>query len=186
MAGCSSLVELSRQCGAEGIVGGTEKLYMISFADTTVPDGATGDEIYTVSEGGLISDIGIETGKSFVEVGILKSTVGIKETLTKDPSVGSAYFTQEMPLVLAGLSSDNRTFVESVLNQPVVAIVKSRNGKYFAAGLNGQLELSSLEGGTGTAEGDLNGYNLTFSGISNKLIYQVDSTIITSLLETAA
>lgn len=179
---CSSLVALARACGAEGLVGGVGSLYIIAFADTAVPSGSTNGNIYTVSTGGLVSDIGLASGKNFVEVGLLKSTAGLNEELTKNTQTGSAYLTQTLTLVLADLSSENKAFAESVLNQPVVVIVKSRTGKYYAAGLNGQLELSALTGGTGTAEGDLLGYNLTFSGIDTKLIPQVDPTIISDLL----
>jgi hypothetical protein len=178
---CSSLVALARACGADGIMGGLEKLYMVAFADTVVPAGATDNNIYTLSAGGLISAIGLNTGKLFVEIGLLNSSAGLKETLTKDNTKGTAYFTQELTVVLSDLSTDNETFVTSVLRQPVVVVLKTRTGNYYAAGLNGQLELSALDGGTGTADGDLIGYNLTFSGVSINLIPQVDSTIITTL-----
>jgi len=179
---CSSLVALARACGADGIMGGLEKLYMVAYADTAVPSGATDNKIYTLSAGGLVSAIGLATDKLFVEIGLLKSTAGLKETLTKDTTKGTAFFTQELTVVLSDLSTDNETFVSSVLNQPVVVVLKTRTNKYYAAGLNGQMELSALDGGTGTAEGDLMGYNLTFSGISTILIPQVDSTIITDLI----
>jgi len=179
---CTSLVALARECGASGIAGGLNNLYMIGFADTAVPESATDNNIYTLSAGGIVSAIGLATGKTFVEIGLLKSTAGLTETLTKDTTKGSAYFTQELVMVLSDLSTDNQTFVQSVLNQPVVIVLKTRTNKYYAAGLNGQLELSALTGGTGTAEGDLMGYNLTFSGIDTILIPQVDSTIIDTLL----
>lgn len=179
---CISLAALPRACGAEGVLAGLEKLYAISFIDLAVPTGATNGDVYTTSTGGLISAIGLDSGKKFVEIGLLKSSAGLSETLTKDSTKGISYLTQSFTMVLADLTSDNKTFVEGVMNQPIAIIVKSRTGKFYAAGLNGQLELSALESGTGTAEGDTIGYTLTFSGISTKLIPQVDSTIISTLI----
>lgn len=180
---CASIVALPRSCGAEGILGGIEACYMAAFVDLEVPEGSTNGEVYTVSVGGLVSAIGLVTDKSFVEIGLLKSSSGLAETLTKDATKGVAYFTQTFTLVLSGLTAENKTFVESVLNQPVAVVVKSRTGKYYVAGLNGSLELATSESGTGLAEGDGQLYNLTFTGIDNKLIMQVDPTIISTLLD---
>lgn len=179
---CPSLIALPRACGAEGVVAGLEKVYMIAFNDLAIPVGQTTDEVYTESVNGMISAIGLDASKSFVEVGLLKSTAGLNEALTKDTKTGTSFLTQTFTLVLSDLTADNRIFIQGVMNQPVSILIKTRTGKYFASGLNGQLELSGLEGGTGTAEGDLIGYTLTFSGIDTKLIPQVDPTIVADLI----
>ncbi|SFW91351.1 hypothetical protein SAMN05661012_06768, partial [Chitinophaga sancti] len=51
---------------------------------------------------------------------------------------------------------------------------------------NGQMELSALEGGTGTAEADLIGHTLTFTGTDTKLIQQVDSSLIPTITAPAS
>ena len=182
---CSSLLALARECGADGNVGGLEKVYMIAFNDLKPVAGSLTNEVYTISTGGLVSEIGVVTAKEFVEVGLLRSTAGLNSEMTKEASTATRYFTDTFTLVIGGMGTDQATFVNSVLDQPVVVITKSRTGKFFTAGLNGQLELSALTGGTGTAEGDLQGYTLTFTGISTKLPLQVDPTIIAGLLEPA-
>lgn len=180
---CTSLTALPRACGTEGIVAGLEKAYMISFSELT--PGSDGN-VYTTAVNGMLSAITVATGKMFVEIGLLKSTAGLNEALTKNAQNGTAFFTQTFTLVLSDITVDNKTFVESVLNQPVGLLIRTRTGNYFAAGLNGQLELATLTGGTGIAEGDLTGYTLTFTGIDTKLIPQVDPTIIAGLLVAAA
>lgn len=182
---CASLTSLPRACGAEGNVAGLEKLYIISYADLDPSTGTAGDPIYTTAVGGMISDIGLKTGKTYVEIGLAKSTSGIKETLTKNDQNGVSFLTQEITLVLHGLSLENRAFINSVKNQPVSILVRSRMNKWFVTGLNGQLELSAMEGGTGTAQEDLNGYTLTFSGIDAGLIPQVEQALIATLLPAA-
>lgn len=179
---CSPIVTLPRACGTAGVIAGLESLYVISFVDLAPASGTAGSPTFTLSAGGVISAIGLDSGKKFVEVGLLKSTAGLKETLTKDTSKGLAFLTQEFTLVLADLTAENKVFVESVLNQPIAILIKTRTGKYFAAGLNGQFELSALEGGTGTSETDLIGYTLTFAGLDTKLIPMVDTSIIATLI----
>ncbi|GAA4326224.1 hypothetical protein GCM10023184_14790 [Flaviaesturariibacter amylovorans] len=158
------------------MVGGLEKLYMISYSDLS------GQTPYTATSGGVISNISLVSGKKYVEVGLLKSTAGIKEVMTKNPQDGTLYFTQSLTVVIADVNATNKAWVESVQNQPVSVLVKSRTGKYFVLGLNGQLEMNSLEGGLGTAESDLVGYTIGFEGVSTKLIPIVDDTLIASLI----
>jgi hypothetical protein len=180
---CTSLVALPRACGASGVVAGTEKLYIISYNDLT-PTGSSGN-VYTtttVSGSTLISDINVATGKNYVEIGLLKSTAGLNEEMTKNLQNGITYFTQTLTVVLADITTANQQFVESVIHQPVSVVLKTRTGNYYAAGLNGQLELSKLTGGTGIQEGDLIGYQLEFSGVSKDLIRMVDPTILAGLL----
>lgn len=178
---CSSLIALPRACGT-GVVAGLEKLYMIAYNDLATADGATNENTYTTSTGGIVNDIGLDSGKKFVEIGLLKSTAGLAEALTKDTTKGTSFLTQTFTLVLGDLTVENKAWIESVMNQPVAILIKSRTGKFFVTGLNGQFELSALAGGTGTADADLIGYTLTFSGIDTKLIPQVDGTIIADLI----
>lgn len=175
---CSSIVALSRACGSEGIVAGLEKLYIVSYSDL---DGSSGST-FTTATNGQVNDITLAVGKKYVEVGLLRSSTGLNEALTKNVENGTAYFTQTMTLVLSDMTVENQAFIKSVLNQPVSVLLKARTGKYFVAGLSGQFELSGLEGGTGIKEGDLAGYTLTFTGIDTKLVPSVDPTIIAGLI----
>lgn len=179
---CTSLTALLRACGAEGLAGGISKAWAMTYADAV--EGTNG-KIYTTTTGGIVSAIDVATGKLFVEIGLLKSSAGLGEELTKNRATGTAFITQTLTLVLADLTTENRTFVESVLNQPIVVIVRTRTGKLFVAGLSGDLELATLAGGTGTAEGDLIGYTLTFTGVEQSLMPPLDPTLLPTLLVPA-
>ncbi|MBS1632685.1 MAG: hypothetical protein JST10_08945, partial [Bacteroidetes bacterium] len=121
-------------------------------------------------------------GKSYVEIGLLKNTSGLNEKLTKDPTKGTSFMTQTFTLVLSDLTIENQTFVKSVKDQPVSVIYKSRTGKFFVVGLNGQFEITNIEGGTGTAEADLIGYTLTFEGNSPSVAMLIDDSLVASLI----
>lgn len=137
---------------------------------------------FTTATNGMVNAITLDASKTFVEVGHLKYSAETKETLSKSLENGTAFYTQTLSLGLADMTVENQTFVKSVLNQPVVALIKTKSGNYFAYGLNGQLDLSGLEGGTGIKEEDKAGYTLTFTGIDTKLAPKVDSTIVAALL----
>jgi len=177
---CSSLVALARACGAEGIAGGIEKLYAISYNDLNP---APGLYPFTLSVGGLVNTIALDATKKFTEISILKNTVKIEEVLTKDLTKGSSFYTVNLTgLTLSGLSIENQAFVKSVADQPVAILVKTRNTKWFVLGLNGELELNSAMGDFGTAEGDLQGYVIGFTGVATSLIPGLDITILSTLI----
>jgi len=179
---CESIIALAKNCASEGKIAGIQLLYIIRYQDLVETNGST----YTLSTGGLISDINIATAKQFVPVGLLKNTAVLNETLNKNLQTGTSYMTQTFTLVLSDLTTENKTFIESVMNQEVAIVIRTKTGKYYAAGLNGQMELSALEGGTGTAEADLIGHTLTFTGTDTKLIQQVDSTLISTITTPAS
>ncbi|WPQ65511.1 hypothetical protein SIO70_11695 [Chitinophaga sancti] len=178
---CESIIALAKSCG-ENKIAGIQSLYIIRYADLVETNGST----YTLSTGGLISDINIVTAKQFVPVGLLKNTAVLSETLNKNLQTGTSYMTQTFTLVLSDLTTENKTFIESVMNQEVAIVIRTKTGKYYAAGLNGQMELSTLETSSGTNDADLIGSTLTFTGTDTKLIQQVDSTLISTITTPAS
>jgi len=183
MAVCPSLVGLVRLCGADGVTAGLEKVYIIAFKDLAPVSGVAGTPIFTTATNGMISDIGLADDKNYVEIGLLKSTSGIDIKSTKNPQNGTAFYTVDFKIVLSDLTVENEAFVNSVFNQPVSIIAKTRTNKFLVLGLNGQFEVSEVTAGTGTAEGDLVGYNISFSGLSGRLVPSVDPALIPTLLE---
>jgi hypothetical protein len=177
---CVSITSLPRGCGSDSVMGGTDKLYMIAFADLAAVSGST--EVFSTGSNGVVDEIGLASAKTFVEVGLLKSTTGFSVEGTFNAQTGSNYVTNSFSVTLNDISATNTAWIESVRYQPVAAMLKSRTGKYFVVGLNGQMEISALTGGNGVVEDDLNGYVLTFSGVDGKLPRLVDPTIVVDLI----
>lgn len=174
---CNSLVSLPRVC-PEGVLAGVEKVYIIAFKDLKVLSGST--DVFATNTGGTVTQIGLQSGKTYVEIGLLKSTSGLNEALTKNNQNGTSFFTQTFTLVLSDLTTENHKFIKDVQNQPVSVLYRSRTGKWYAAGLNGQFEVSAIEGGTGVAEEDLIGYTITFNGISTTVAPIVLDSVVTA------
>jgi hypothetical protein len=177
---CTSILNLIRSCDSS--IGGIDKLYIIAFKDLELID----DKVYTEGSNGVVNDIGLVIGKSFVEVSLLKNTTGLKETLQKDKVRGVSFYTQELSIVLSDLTVENLEFINSILNQPIALILKMKTGTFLFVGFEGGLELRNLEYSTGIAEGDLNGFTLSFGGTSLVSARLVDSSIIPSLLSSTS
>lgn len=178
---CSSLVTLLRTCGDAANIAGVDKIYMIAFKDLVSPTTGT-TEVYTTAINGIINNIGLASGKTFVEIQTTRSSAGLSQKFTSDLQKGSSFFTDTFSLTLAGLSVENRAFILSILKQPVAVLIKARTGNYFATGLNGQLYAQSIDTGTGTVESDLAGYQIQLSGLSSIPVPLVDATIVSSLI----
>ncbi len=175
---CNSLTALSRAC-SDGVAAGLDKVYIIAFKDLDIISGTT---VYTTSGTGVVNNIGLASGKTYVEIELLKSTSGLNEKLTKDNTKGTSFFTQTFTIVLGDLTTENATFIKNVTNQPVSVIYKTRTGKHFVVGLNGQFQVSQIDGGTGTAEADLIGHTLTFEGVSLSVAPLLDESLLATLI----
>lgn len=168
---CTSITALPRTCPPDLVQGGVQELYMISHSDLNKP-------YVTYSVSGLISDISIATGKQYVQVGLVKNTANLAEELTKSIEAGTAFYTQTFTVLLMGMTSENIAFVESVVNQPVSIVFKTKTGNHYGIGFDGNIEVTGVTSATGTAEADMVGYTLTFTGTSGKLARMVDPTLI--------
>jgi hypothetical protein len=158
---CSSLVSLPITCGSEGIIAGVSKLYMVAVQDLKP---VTGSALpYTLATNKIVSTIGLQTAKKFVEIGLIKNTSGINETGVFNDN-GTNYSTISLTLQLLGITAENQAFVASVKGQEVAAIALDKSGVYYTIGLNGGLKVSALTGGLGVTDSDQKGYSLSFTG----------------------
>lgn len=181
MANCGSVSTLPISC-PDGIMGGLEKVWMIAYKDLAPISTAT-TEVYSASSvNGVVTQVGLATGKTYVEIGLLKSTSGLVEKGQIDDTKGYNFTTQTFTLVLRDITIDNRLFINNVKLQPVSIIYRTRTGKYQIIGLNGQLKVSTYEGGTGVAETDLVGHTLTFEGNSLSTAPFIDDALVKTLV----
>lgn len=175
---CTSIANLALTCERKGVIAGVSKVYGLSFKDVYDNPVFNDGLVYTMSPGGYVDGIYMVDGKVFREIGALRNTISVEEILTKTPEIGGGFITQTLRLSISGMSAETTTWLNNIIQQYVIIIIETRTGYFFALGLNGYLELTGLQGGTGTTEGDLIGYNLTFTATSLVSILPVDPTLI--------
>lgn len=178
---CNSITAISRVCGTS-VIPGSEKLWLIAHKDLDV---VSGTDVYTVGATGSntwITQIGLDAGKTFVDIGYLRDTASFTSEGTIDPTRGVAFATNTLTFKLGDVSLENQTFLETVLTQPVAAILKLRNGKYFALGLGGLFQLSAFTVTSGAGPADEVSYTLTFNEIDGIVPRQINPSIISGLI----
>ncbi len=177
---CQSITGITRLCGTS-VVPGTEKLWMVAFKDLYE---ISGTDVYTLgASSSLVNAIGLTGSIKYVEIATLRDSTGFDSEGTMDPTKGVNFVTNTLTLKLADLTVENRAFVENTMAQPVSALLKLRTGRYYVLGLGGQLEMTGLQATSGKSSGDEVSYTITFNEIAGLTPYQVDPTVITTIIE---
>lgn len=124
-------------------------------------------------------------GKKFKQYKLLKSTGGLTSTLNTSETSAS-YFTNEVTLQFMKMETSKRIEIMALMMSACAVIVKDANGKYWYLGKDNYVECSAGSATTGTAASDANHYELTLTDTSAELPYEVDSTVIPTIVDEVA
>ena len=145
--------------GCRDNVGGITNLYILSGSIDTVN---------TASEG-VIN--GITGSGEFFKYELFRQTSDFSEAITAAPENGTVYYEQTANAVFFKLQSSTRNQIKVLAQNPNLKVIVETNngtvdgvGQYWLLGQDRGMQLLSGTGASGTAFGDLNGYNLTFTG----------------------
>ena len=155
-------------------LGGLQEVYFIAKQDV---------DAYT-SSGGVISDIDKATGKGFYKYELVKATSSWVENVNASVENGSVFYQQELTIILNKMQAATRNEIMLLAKNLLVAVVKDNNGKFWLLGKDRGMDMTAGSGSSGTAEGDRNGYTLTFTGKEAEMAYEVNSAE-GAVLETA-
>lgn len=125
------------------------------------------------------------SGKKFKQYKLLKSTGGLTSTLNTSETSAS-YFTNEVTLQFMKMETSKRIEIMALMMSACAVIVKDANGKYWYLGKDNYVECSAGSATTGTAASDANHYELTLTDTSAELPYEVDSTVIPTIVDEVA
>ena len=161
----------AKQC--KDTVGGVAKLYLYNFIEdpfTVVAGAATAMNVlvtaayeYDLEGNGHILDEQLVPSR---DAGTRLNTQTITAILQKIDAATSA----EMNLLAAGTPQ---------------AVVKDRNGNYFAVGITDGIDFT-VAVNTGSAKEDLNGYTLTGVSTESEIAPILDSSTVTAFLAVVA
>lgn len=125
------------------------------------------------------------SGKKFAQYKLLKSTSGLTSTLNASET-STNYFTNEVALQFMKMETAKRQEIMALMSVQCAVIVLDMNGHYWYLGKDNYVECSAGTVTTGTASSDANHYELTLSDTSNELPYEVDPTVIASIVSAGS
>jgi len=135
-------------------VGGIDAVYFVNFGDYTgiTYDGTNTDVIDSVA--GVTNLYKYE----------LKGTNSFEQVLNSSRENGTSFVEQTLTMTLKKQDATTHKNVKLLAYGRPYIIVKNRNNQFFFAGLEHGMEITTASAVSGTAMGDLSGYNLTFVG----------------------
>lgn len=165
---CSAYTLSGLNSGCKDSMGGIKEVYIADFDDVASKTlNSAGDKIEAIT---------MNANKKFKTFKLRKNTSSITSTMQVSDTAGN-YFQNDLTLQFMKMETAKRTQMMALLMGECVAIVLDSNGKYWYLGYDYPIEASSGTAQSGTAAGDLNGYDLTLSDTSKELPYEVDMAI---------
>lgn len=144
--------------GCRDNTGGIRNLYILSGSINTI----------TTAVDGVITDLA--GAGVFYKFELFRQTSNYQESITSTPENGTVFYDQALTAVFFKMKQAVRNQINTLAINPNLKIVVETNngsvdgsGRFFLVGQENGAQLLSGTGATGTAFGDLNGYNLTFS-----------------------
>ena len=150
-------------------VGGIKSIHLIDWASIG----------FTVS-GGEVTATTVASGDVYTYE--LPKGVGSMTTTTNVSQENGTVFNQtDIVARLRKLSTTKRNELKLLAQNRVFCIVKDNNDNYWLAGNEYGCDITAMTSESGTAMGDVQGYNFTLSAIEAESPYLVQAAVATSL-----
>ena len=150
-------------------VGGIKSIHLIDWASTG----------FTVS-GGEVTATTVVSGDVYTYE--LPKGVGSMTTTTNVSQENGTVFNQsDIVARLRKLSTTKRNELKLLAQNRVFCIVKDNNDNYWLAGNEYGCDITAMTSESGTAMGDVQGYNFTLSAIEAESPYLVHAAVSTTL-----
>jgi len=118
------------------------------------------DYVPTYSGTGVLTSITADTAYRYE---LAKATGNFTETIQSAPENGTIFYEGVVNMKLHKLSAADRDEIKLLAQNRLVIYILDNNNNQWVIGETNGAELTAGTGSTGTALGDLNGYDLTFT-----------------------
>lgn len=170
MSCIQTLSGLAKDCASN--MGGIVEVLIANFDDVS--------EVTITTD--KVSAITMASSAKFKKYNFAKNTGSLTSTYNIDQASGVKYVTSDLLLQFNRMETTKRVEITALSLGDLAVIVKDANGKYWYLGKDEPINASAGDGQTGTARGDANRYTITLQDESLEMPYEVDETIISSLV----
>lgn len=153
--------------------GGVKEVYVIEFDNVTAT---------TVSAGGVVTAITKASTKTFKKYNLILQTGEVTEDVTGNRENGTLSITQTVKFPINKMTTSVRNELALLAQNRLIFVIVDNNGTNWLYGYDYGLMLDTINGKTGKALADRNGYELSFSGVCKTAAYEVDAATLATLL----
>lgn len=131
---------------------------------------------------GTVSAITKANNRVFYKYNLQRATSSWEETYNDSAENGTSFHTQTLNIILNKMQAATSQEIKLLAQNRLYAVVEDRNSKYWLLGEENGVERSGGKAGSGTAMGDRNGYEITFTSDNKVPAPEVNSGIIAGLI----
>lgn len=142
------------------------------------------DKTTSVIAAGVITTLSQVAATNFFKYEVKKETASEASTVTKDPVLGTSFVETVLQIALNKITAAKNVELSLLGSKPVVVIYQDLNENYRAIGYDFGAEAfvgGTNTAGSGTAFGDMNGYNIGITDKSKNFPYHVDAAVVAGL-----
>jgi hypothetical protein len=158
-------------------VGGIEAIYLIE--NSALYDASGNSRVTEAS--GTVTAMTKASGKRFYKIEVPRGTASSSNALTGSQENGTVFFTHQVVFPINSRNATVRNTIATLAKNRVTIVTKEMDGTYRMFGKEFGLFLDTTESGSGTAAGDRNGYNLTFSSVEREDFLVVAANVAANL-----
>lgn len=166
-----TLSGIARDCTSN--IGGIKNAFIANFDDVTAVT-------ETLNK---ISDITMASSKKFKKYHFRKGTGSVTSTLNVDPTTGVNFVQSDIILQFSKMETTKRIEIAALAQAELAVIIEDMNGLFWYYGRQEGVSASAGTGQTGTARTDGNYYQITLQDNDASFPLEVDSSIITDIVE---
>lgn len=158
--------------GCKDSMGGLRKVYIAQKSDISTIT-LTADVITAITMAG---------SAVFKKYEFRKEVSSLTTTANTDDKAASLYYTSELALQFSKMDTEKRIEFMALMQANCVVIAEDNNGKFWFLGYDHEVTATAGTAQTGAAYSDLNGYNITLTDASKVLPYEVNESVIATVI----
>lgn len=142
------------------------------------------DKSTSVVAAGVITTLTQVAATNFYKYSIKKEIANSISTVTKDPVLGSTFVESVLQIALHKITAVKNEELALLASKPVTVIYQDLNDVYHCIGYDFGAEAfvgGTNQSETGTAFGDMNGYQIGFTDKEKHFPYTVDAAVVAGL-----
>ena len=154
--------------------GGIKNVYIGAYSDTTTFTYDSDDIIDTVT-----------SSETYYTFKFRPQTSSYSEELTASVENGTNFWTQTVVMLFHKMDATKRNNILLLVQTSTHIIVEDQNGKYWWIGLANGANSTAGTNSAGQAYGDLNGYNVTLTGLEPVSAHELSAVAFGTLTISA-
>lgn len=171
-------------------VSGLDAIYIINYGDYNPDPAALGGDVTYSATAGLEDVITEIANVATVYKFELKGANSFEQTIQTSRDNGTTFFEQALTIQFKKQDAATHKTIKLLAYGRPHIIVRTRGNQFFIAGLQRGCDVTAGTVSSGTAMGDFNGYNLTFTGMENVpanfLNCSAEDTLLATILDGAS